>query len=179
MKKWMYLISVSLMLAVFLALYFTESKKIHQREQTAIAKAIETKRAEDAKKLDAETKARADAEKRAAERAAADAKVEAEKVARWEEDSRKIQEATDKYNSEANVSSKRAAELEVQLSALRASKEKLNREAFEISKRVEMGKVDRRTAELEIQRTVEMISRKAQESSMTKMPPAPAPVPAS
>ena len=170
MKKWMYVISVSVMLAIFLALYFSESKKIADREVAHEAKVIEQKRIDDARKAEVEAKARADAEKRAAERLAEEAKKDAEKLARWEEEGRKLQESTDKYNAEAELSSKKSAELEIQLSALRAAKEKLNREAFELAKQVELGKINRRTADLEIQRTVEMISRKAQESSLTRGP---------
>lgn len=179
MKKWMYVISVSVMTAIFLALYFSESHKIELREKQAHDKAAEAKRIDDAKKAEIEAKARADAEKRAADRAAEEAKKEAERLARWEEEGRKIQETTDKYNAEANTSSKRAAELEVQLSALRATKEKLNREAFELAKQVELGKVERRTAELEIQRTVQIVTNKAMESSMTRAPVVPAPAPSS
>ncbi len=170
MKKWMYVISVGTMLAVFLALYFSEAKRIEEREKAHAAKVAEQKRLDDEHKAAVEAKARADAEKRAKERADEEAKKEADKLARWEEDGRKLQETTDKYNAEANASSKKAAELEIQLSALRAAKEKLNREAFELAKQVEQGKINRRTAELEIQRTVEMISRRAADSSMTKMP---------
>ncbi len=126
-----------------------------------------------------EAKARADAEKRAADRAAEEAKKESEKLARWEEDGRKIQEATDKFTTEADSSAKTAAELEVKLSTLRAAKEKLNREAFEFAKQVEMGKISRRSAEIEIQRTVEMIARRAAESTLSRMPAIATPPPSS
>jgi hypothetical protein len=175
MKKWMYVISVSVMLAIFLALYFSESKKIADREKAHQAKMIEQKRIDDARKAEVEAKARADAEKRGAERLAEENKKESEKLARWEEEGRKLQESTDKYGTEADLSSKKSAELEIQLSTLRAAKEKLNREAFELAKQVELGKINRRTADLEIQRIVEMISRKAQESSLTRSPATVAP----
>ena len=60
--------------------------------------------------------------------------------------------------------------MELQLSALRTEKEKLNREAFDFAKQVERGKVARRTAELEIQRTTEMIARRAAQSSLARPP---------
>ena len=40
---------------------------------------------------------------------------------------------------------------------------------------VELSKVDRRTAELEIQRTVELIARRAQDTYLTRLPPPPPP----
>jgi len=169
MKKWMYVISVSTMLAIFLALYYAEANKIDLREKEAAAKAAALKLADDTHKAEIEAKARADAEKRAADRAADEAKKEAEKVAKWEAEGKKIQDATDKYNAQAEASAKQAAEMEIELSALRAAKEKLNREAFDLAKQVERGKIDRRTAELEIQRTVEIIARKAAESSLTRV----------
>ena len=175
MKKWMYVISVSTMLAIFLALYYAEANKIDLREKEAAAQAAAAKLADDAHKADIEAKARADAEKRSAERMAEEAKKEADKVAKWEAEGKKIQDATDKYNAEADASAKQAADIEVQLGALRATREKLNREAFDLAKLVEHAKIDRRTAEMEIQRTVEMISRRAADSSLTRAPMMPQP----
>ena len=45
------------------------------------------------------------------------------------------------------------------------------------AKKVELARIARRTAELEIQRTTEMITRRAEQSSMTRPPPPP-PAPA-
>ena len=66
------------------------------------------------------------------------------------------------------------------MSALRAEKEKLNREAFELAKQVELGKVNRRTAELEIQRVTENTPpRRAKNGAPPPgHPPPPAPTPA-
>ena len=60
MKKWMYVISVSVLLAVFLALYFSEAEKIEHREKAQMAKVAELKRVEDARKASVEAKARAE-----------------------------------------------------------------------------------------------------------------------
>ncbi|HND61603.1 MAG TPA: hypothetical protein PLB90_09005 [Opitutaceae bacterium] len=175
MKKWMYVISVGTMLAVFLVMYFSEKNRVEAREVEHARKAADDQRIERERKAQIEAKARADAEKRSAERAAEEAKKEAEKLAKWEEEGRKIQESTEKFLAEADASSKKAADLEIQLSSLRANKEKLNRETFELAKQVELGKVRRRAAEMEIQRTVEMISRKAGDSALSRPPAAPAP----
>jgi hypothetical protein len=40
----------------------------------------------------------------------------------------------------------------------------------DLADRVERGKVDRRTAELEIQRATEIVTRKAAQSSLTRLP---------
>jgi hypothetical protein len=170
MKKWMYVISVGSMLAIFLGFYFSETKKHEAKERQRAITVAAQKAAEDARKAAIEEAARADAAKRAAQRAADEAKKEADRIAKWEAVGREVQEATDKHNADADRFAKRAAELELQLSALRAQKEQLNREAFELAKQVELGKVNRRTAELEIQRITEMISRKAAASSLAHAP---------
>jgi hypothetical protein len=168
MKKWMYVISVGSMLAIFLAFYFSETKKHEEKERQRAIAVADQKAKDDAHKKQIEDAARADAEKRAAERAAAEAKKEADRVAKWEAIGREIQADTDKFNADADRSAKKAAELELQLSALRAAKEKLNREAFELAKQVEQGKIARRTAELEIQRYTAMVASKANQSSLAR-----------
>ena len=178
MKKWMYVISVGSMLAIFIVFYLSATKKHEEKERQHIAAAAAQKATKDAEKKRIEDVARADAEKRRQEREAADAKKEADKVAKWEAEGRKVQEATDKFNAEADKFAKQAAALELQLTSLRAEKEKLNREAFEQAKLVELGKINRRTAELEIQRITAMIAAKAAQSSLAR-PPAVATPPSS
>ena len=170
MKKWMYVISVGSMLAIFLVFFLSETKKHEEKERQRAIEVAARKKADDERKAEIEAKARQDAEKRAAQRAAEEAKKEADRLAKWEAVGREIQEATEKHNADADHFAKRAAELELQLSALRTQKEQLNREAFELAKQVELGKINRRTAELEIQRITEMISRKAAASSLAHAP---------
>jgi chromosome segregation ATPase len=175
MKKWMYVISVSAMLAIFLVFYFSATKEHARREEQRMAEVAAKKKAEDDRKAGIEAAARADAEKRTQQRLADEAKKEADRVAKWEAEGQKIQEATDKYNAEADRSAKKAAELELQLASLRAEKEKLNREAFDLAKQVELGKINRRDAEMEIQRITAMIASKASQSSLARPPAAPVP----
>ena len=61
---------------------------------------------------------------------------------------------------------KEASQLEVQLNAMRQQKEKLNSETFELQKQVELARVAKRTAELEIQRMTDMISKRAADSAL-------------
>ncbi len=56
-------------------------------------------------------------------------------------------------------------------------KDKLSRETFDLAKQVELARIARRNAELEIQRVTEMIHRRASDSALVKppvIPPAPA-----
>ena len=175
MKKWIYVIFPSVMLAVFLSFYFSAAKEADIKEKRKAAEVAKTKAEEAEKKRIAEEKARQDAEKRAAERAADDAKREAEKLAKWQADSKRIQDDTDKSLADADRYAKQAAKLEIELDTLRKAKDKVSRESFDLLKLVERAKVDRRNAEIEIQRLTEMVARKASESAMAKIP-APAPV---
>jgi chromosome segregation ATPase len=173
MKKWMYVISVSCLLAVFLSFYLPHMKDVEAREKVRQEEVAQKLKADAAHKAEIEAKARADAEKRAAQRAAEDKKKEDERVAKWEAQGKEIQDATDKHNAEADRLSKQASELEIQLSALRAQKEKLNRDTFELAKKVELARIARQNAEIESQRMVTMIANRADSSSLTKLPPPP------
>ncbi len=175
MKKWMYLIFPSLLLAVFLSFYFMDAKRVAERDRLH---AIEVQRrdAEEAQRQKTlKEKAEADAKQRADERAAELAKKEADKLARWNKAGKDIQDATDKSNAESNRHSIHIAALEKELESLRALREKTNQEYLDLLKKVELAKIDRRSAELEIQRMTEMVVRRAADSSMTKSPVVAAP----
>jgi len=173
MKKWMYLISVGGMLAVFLFFYYSNLKEAEIRDKQRAAENAQKLKAEADRKAAIEAKAREDAERRAAERAAEDAKKEAAKIAKWEAESRRIQEQTDSFNAKADAASKQASALEIELNTLRTNKEKLNRETFEIEKQVERARIEKRNAELEIQRMTDMIAKKAADSMLTRVPAPP------
>ena len=66
MKKWMYVISVGSMLAIFLVFYLSETKKHAEKERQHQIAAAAQQAAKDAEKKRIQDAARADAEKRAA-----------------------------------------------------------------------------------------------------------------
>jgi chromosome segregation ATPase len=123
----------------------------------------------------AEAKAREDAERRNAERTAEDAKTAKDKQDRYDADMRRIQDDTDRANSMAESYAKQASDLTIELDSLHKQKDALTREDFELEKKVELTQVARQNAELEIQRTVEMIATRADQSAMAKPPPPPPP----
>ena len=168
MKKF-YIIVPILLTGVFIFVYmnFTKSYTEQQRIE-AEAKAAEAKKEAD-RKAENERIAKADADRRAAERAAEEARKEAEKRKKWEDVGREIADAASKYNADADKYAKEAAELEIQLAKIREQKEKTSREAFDLAKRVEMARIAKRNAELEIQRMTEMVARRAAESAMTQV----------
>lgn len=170
-----YLIVPIVLCGMFGFIYVNHTK---DAEAKATQIAAEKKAKEDdaaAKKKEAERKSREDADKRTAERIADEKKKEDDKRAKWEAQGKEIADATAKYIADGESFAKQAAKLESELSATRAAKDKANREAFELLKGVELAKIAKRTAEMEVQRMTEMVSRKAAESSLAKVAAAPAP----
>jgi hypothetical protein len=173
MKKWLYVISVGSLTAIFLAFYLTDRKAADIREKEH--KEIAAKKAADELKKKDEDKAKAqkDAQDRDRVRREEEAKKEADKRQKWEDVSKKIQDDTNVALARGDKAAKEAARLELELDALRKSGEKLSRETFDMAKRVERAEAERQAAEMEIQRTVEWISKHAAESAMTRMPAPP------
>lgn len=174
MKKWIYLIIPGILLTVFLVFYFSHQKEATAREEarsTALAKKIAD---EKALKEKAEQQAREDAAKKQAEREAEEKKKEDERRAKQAAADKQIRDETNQARAEADKAHKELQQLEIALDKLRKDKDRLTREAFDLAKQVELAKVARRNAELESQRMVEMISRRAADSSLVRPPMIPA-----
>lgn len=171
MKKWMYVIFPGIGLGLFCLLYFAEVKKMDEAERVKAEQVAQAKKAEDDRKAKLQDEANASAAKKAKEREEERTRKEAEKAAKWKAEGDKIQEETDKYVAEAAASTKKISDLEAQLAALRVQRDQANREYLDAIKAVELGKIQRRTAEIEIQRTIQMLVARADASMMAKMPP--------
>lgn len=168
-----YVISPIILCAIFGFFYygFTQDQvvKLEIKEKETAAKIAEEKQ----KKDEAEAKARADADERTRKREEEIAKKEADRRAKWDAQGQDIAESTQKYNSQADASAKQVAELEMQIAELRRKKETAGREAFELQKQVELARIAKRNAELEIQRLHAMVAKRATESSVAQPPPPP------
>lgn len=178
MKKWIYLIIPSILLGLFLVFYFSHQKETQEKQRVRSAALAKKLADEKAAKEAAERQAREDAAKKQAEREAEEKRKENERRAKQAAIDKQIKDETDAARAEANKFAKEAQALEAQLEKLRKDKDRIGREAFDLAKQVELAKVARRNAELESQRMVEMISRRAADSSLTRppmLPPAPAP----
>lgn len=178
MKKWMYLIFPSVMLAGFLVIYFSHREEAEAKERAHVTLVAKEKSDAEEKKRVAETKAREDARKRQEERDAEEKKKADEKAAKQAADDKKVRDQTAEYTAKAEAAAKQVSSLEAELDRLRKEKDKTNRESFELAKQVELARIARRNAEMEIQRMTEMVARRAAESSLTRppaLPPAPAP----
>ncbi len=173
MKKWMYVLGPGIMLAVFLFFYFASRKETERRLADEKAqKELVAKEAEEKKEI-AEKKARDDAEARNIARAAEEVRLAKEKQDKYDAEMHRIQADTDKANASVDLYSKQVSELTIELDTLHKQKDSLTREGFDMAKRVELAQVARQNAEIENQRMVEMIANRADQSSMTKMPPPP------
>lgn len=175
MKKWLYFIFPLVLTLVFVFFYLTHVKEAKERDRIRKTEIARVQKEEAEKKAMIEENARQDASRRAAERAAADAKKEADRIAAWEAVGKEIQDATDKNNAEADEFNRQIAKLEIDLDTLRRAKEKLNSEVLAQAKAVERALIDKRTAEIEVQRRTEMVRQKAAASSIARMPVAVAP----
>ncbi|MDP3070125.1 MAG: hypothetical protein Q8N18_07530 [Opitutaceae bacterium] len=178
MKKWMYLIFPGVMLGIFLVFYMSHAKEVHAKEQRIKMETAKKQADEVARKKAAEAKAREDATKRQAEREAEEKAKQAEKEAKQLADDNRVKAQTEEYLAKGKAAAKEVTEKEAELDRLRKEKDKTSREAFDIAKQVELTRVARRNAELEIQRMTEMIHRRASESSLVRPPVIATPAPA-
>ncbi len=171
MKKWMYLLAPAVMLGVFLIFYFSYVEQSNAKKAALKAKQQQEKVVAEEKKKVAESKAREDAKKRQDERDAEERKKEKDRADKQASEDKKVRDQTAEALARGKKAEDEGKALEAQLDGLRKEKDKLSREAFDIAKQVELARVARRNAELEIQRMTEMVTRRASESSMTKPPP--------
>lgn len=170
MKKWLHLIVPLIMMVVFVFFYLSHADEAEKKLLADKAEAARQAEIVKAEKARLEEIARKDAERKAEERLAADQKRERERIEKWENDGKKITDATEGYRVESNQLAKTISELEIELDALRQAKEKKTAELLDLNKQVELGLIAKRTAELEIQRMTEVIVRKTGESSLSRAP---------
>ena len=179
MKKWMYLLAPAVMMGVFLIFYFSYVEEAEAKKAAHKAEVETQKKVAEEKKKVAEAKAREDAKKRQDEREAEEKKKEKERADKQAAEDKKVRDQTNAALARGKKAEDEGKALETQLTNMRKEKDKLSRESFDIAKQVELARIARRNAELEIQRMTEMIAKRASDSSLTKppmmaMPPAPA-----
>ena len=168
--KRLYLIVPLILLGAFSGIYWQHSRAtaVHAAEKAAAAEV--SRQAEEAKKAEAARQARADADRRAAERLVEEQKREAAKRARFEEDGRLIADDTARYNAKVAELTAENAKLEQQLIDLRSSRETLNKETFALAREIELARIAKRNAELEIVRLTAMVARQAGNTTLARPP---------
>jgi chromosome segregation ATPase len=175
MKKWLFVISPASMLAVFLVFYYSDRAKSEAREHAHAVQLAQEKADADEKKRIAEAKAKEDADRRNQERIAEQARLAKEKQDKYDAEMARIKANTDKSNATAEKFAKEISDLSIQLDDLHKRKDALTRETFDLAKKVQQAAVERHNADMDIERMVEMISERADQSDMAKMPPPPPP----
>jgi FtsZ-interacting cell division protein ZipA len=171
MKKWIYLIFPGAMLVAFLVFHAGYKKQAEAHERVLLAKMADEKAELDRKKKDAEAKAREDAAKRQRERDDEEHKKEQDKAARQAKDDQMVRDQIAEFTRKAGAARELVSKLETELAGLRQEKEKATRENFDLAKQVEVSRIARRDAEMEIQRATEMLTRRAADSSLVRSPP--------
>ena len=175
----LYLVIPAAMMIAFLftpsAGYFASQKQIAEKARLRQVEAAKQKAEEDARRKLLDAQAEEDAKKRQAQR-------EAEENAKREKREKEYQDGINKllddiatFQGEADKLAKESADLDARLNKLRNNKETLTRDSFELAKQVELAKIGRRTAEMEIQRMVDMVGQRLSASTLAQPPPPPPP----
>jgi hypothetical protein len=172
MKKWMFVLFPGIMLAIFLTFFLSHKKEMQERETARLATAARLQQETDAKKKADEAAEHRDAVKRSEERVVEEKRKADERAAKQAAADKEVTDATDKALADGDKAAQEARRLEMELENLRKTKNLLSREAFEVAQQNELAKVARRNAELEEQRTIEMIANRADNSLMSRPPAA-------
>jgi hypothetical protein len=170
-----YLIVPLILAAVFGFYYKTALNDMHAKEVANQVKADKIRAEEKKHKDEVEAKATADAKKRQDERDAADREKQLKKEAEYNDAMKKLRDEAKDYADQAEKLGKQVAELDTQIAQTKTAKEKLTTETLELAKAVELAKINRRNAELEIQRMMDMVAKKLNDSSIAASPPPPLP----
>jgi membrane protein involved in colicin uptake len=141
-----------------------------QKEQAA-------KDAEDAKRKAAEDNAVKENQRIQAEREAKRLAKEVDARKKQEEQDQLVRDEIAKFEKETRDLNAQTESLMRELDLLRSTRERLNKEVFDVTKQVELAKVSRRTAEIDIQRTYAMIAQRVTDSYMMAIAPPPPPPP--
>ena len=169
-----YVIFPAFLLIVFCVYYTQIAKPDMEAQARAEERKTEDQRvADEARRKEIEEKAQADAQKQTQAREAKDRATKERIQREKDEQDGKTKEDTEKYESQAASLNKQISDLEKEIANLRAQREALVRDVFAAAAKVEMAKIDRNNAELEIQRMYEMVAQKVDESSLAKLPPPP------
>lgn len=177
MKKTLitYLLIPSLLLGVFLFFYLGAVKEMKQKEEKQKIEKAEKAAVDAKRKAEIEKKANEDARKRQEQRDADDAAKLAKKEADYQAVMTQLRNETTDILAQTDKLAREAGALEISIAQARTNKEKLNRETFDLAKDVEQAKINRRRAEIEIQRLVEMAGRKMADTTVAIAPPPPPP----
>jgi len=172
-----YLLLPAVLLLLFLFTpgfgYFAAQEKIAARDHARAEEIASIKAAEDLKRAEIQKRAEEDALIRQQENEQQERLKEEKKRQDYEDAINKLKSDIAAFNGDADAFSKEIADLEIQILKLRDRKEAQDRETLELAKQVELAKIERRTAEIEIQRMVSMVGERLSSSPLLSPPPPP------
>jgi len=157
----LYLIVPLILTIAFGGIYMQHTKTAAAEQQQILDAKAKADADAAAQKAEAERQAKADADKRESDRIAEEKKKEDDKRAKWDADSKRIADDTTTFTATAAEHAATIKKLDAELAALRAAKEAAAKANFDAARDVELARIQKRTAELEIQRLVEMVARKS------------------
>jgi hypothetical protein len=159
-----YVIVPGALLLVFLGVERDFQKKRAKEDATRAAIATVAKAEEDATRLEKQRVATEEVHRRTAERE----RLEQERVDRKRRDYETavatLQQQAAAQEAETAKLTHEIADLAERVTGLRDRKDEVEREAFDLSRAVARQRIDRRNAELEIQRTTAMVAARLSES---------------
>ncbi len=165
-----YLISPLILLALFIGIYGKHIQTVDAQAAGKATAVAASQGEESAKKTEIERAARAEAEKRTALRLAEEQKAESDRRARYEEDNRRLAEDSAQLATAVKALGTESATLEQQLADLRNRRKALNAESFSLAKDVELARIAKRNAEMDVHRLTEMVARQAGNTSLARNP---------
>lgn len=169
MNKYYLVVPVGLLLG-FLMFEQRAAVQSRQKEEAWRAAAAAANDALEEQRLTLKHQAEVDARHRAEEREQQEQMRAAKKLDDYTNLMRSLVEDTDRHTAEAEKLGRESAALEQQITGLRAKKEKSETETFALARLVEQNRVDRRSAEIELQRTTKMVAARISESAWVSLP---------
>jgi ribosome recycling factor len=169
----LYLLIPLVLLGLFAVPYGAHRRETAAAAREQAAEADRRQQAAAAEQQAAALKARADADQRTSARLAAEQQAAAAKHAQGEAESQRIAVDTDSYRAAATKLTAEIADLQIQLHAARATRAGLNDEVFAAEKAVELARIDKRNAEMELQRLTAKVAEQAAGVALPVLPTLP------
>jgi hypothetical protein len=161
-----YLIIPLVFLTLFGGVYWYHSQQSDADAQARAAAVAAAESAAKAQQSAAEAKARAEVASRAAARVEAERKKQELLHEQWSAETARIAAETEGYQKQATLLRAELAGVEQQLSAVRHARIDAAAKGMELAREVELLRIAKRNAELEVQRTTEILVRRATQSSL-------------
>ena len=165
-----YLIIPLVLLAVFGGVYWQYSQQRATEDLVRAAMACAAKVAAQAQQDAVQRRALEEANQRTTVRLAEVQKKQEEQHARWAADTAQILAETARYRAQSDQLREELVTVEKQLNDARKTNAADSVQALALAREVELARIAKRNAELEVQRTTEILARRAAQTSL--IPPA-------